>query len=189
MADHHFPWKNAFLNALRQRPVLRFACDVVGIDRTTAWRARQADPEFDAAVEEAIEDGIDNSEAEAFRRGTEGWFEPVIHKGQLAVVTEPVLDEDGCVQLDATGNVRMRPVHDASGKVVPLTVHKFSDALLVATLKARRKAYSTERTEHISPDGSMSPDPVARETRIAQIVAAAEARRKAAENAKPEDFA
>ena len=54
MANHHtFPWHDAFLPALREMPVLLHAAQAVGIDRTTAWRHMEADPDFKAEVEAA----------------------------------------------------------------------------------------------------------------------------------------
>lgn len=168
MAEHLFPWTEAFLAALREYPVLAHAAKVVGIDRTTAWRRAQADKDFADAVEQAMEAGIDRAEKEAFRRGVVGFEEPVIYQGDLMM--REVRDEKGALVYDAAGNVLMQP----------LTVRKHSDALLALVLKGRRRAYSTERQEHVSPDGSMTPDPVARDSRVAQILAAAQQRKAAA---------
>lgn len=81
MANHFYPWHDAFLAALRDYPVLGHACDVVGINRTTAWRARENDPEFAQEVADAMEAGIDRAEREAFARGVTGWREPVFYQG------------------------------------------------------------------------------------------------------------
>lgn len=83
MANHFYPWREAFLAALRDYPVLGHACDVVGINRSTAWRARENDPEFAQEVADAMEAGVDKAEREAFARGVTGWEEPVFHKGQV----------------------------------------------------------------------------------------------------------
>lgn len=160
MAHHYFPWTDAFLAALRQRPVVQHACDVVGIERSTAYRRRHADKEFAQAWDEAMEAGVDAAEAEAFRRGVHGYEEPVIDKGRLAYryerYTEPVEQPDGTIEMAE----RWRPVLDAHGQPVPLTIRKHSDAMLALVLKARRAAYRVERTELTSPDGSMTPQPV-----------------------------
>lgn len=173
MAKHHaFPWTEAFLAALREWPVLAHAANAVGIHRITAWRRMQEDKDFADAVQQAMEEGIDRAEQEAFRRGVVGFEEPVIDKGRLAYAYERYVDEEG--------KEGYRPVLDANGQPVPLTVRKHSDALLALVLKGRRKAYSTERQEHTSPDGSMSPaDPAARESRAAQLLEAARRRREA----------
>lgn len=178
-----------FLAALRRVPVVGIACGAAGIGRTTAYRKRREDAEFAQAWDDALEDGVDKAEAEAFRRGAEGFNEPVVHQGQIAVLTEPVLDDEGNVTYNDKGQMRMRPVLDERGNTIPLTVKKHSDTLLVTVLKARRAAYRVERTELVSPDGSMTPDGVTREARIAAIVAAAEARKQLAEDEPGAEFA
>jgi len=147
-------WRPAFLAALRQMPVLRHACETVGIDRATAWRNRQADPEFNAAVEEAMEEGIDLAEQEAIRRGVWGWEEPVIHQGQLMHTTAP------------------------DGSVVPLTVRKHSDQILALVLKGRRKRVYADRQEITGADGApLQVDETERAARIAAILELARSRR------------
>jgi len=193
MANHHFPWHEAFLAALRSMPVVQHACDAVGIQRSTAYRAREADEAFAQAWDDAMEAGIDRAEQEALRRGMVGFEEPVVYQGQLTPVWKR--DDEGNVVM----RKRERTVHDPvkgeqtfteqvpvqqtdeQGRPVWLTVRKHSDALLALVLKARRKAYSTERTEHVSPDGSMSPlaNETDRSARAAQLLAAARERREA----------
>lgn len=193
MSHTLFPWQEAFLAALRSMPVVQHACDAVGIERSTAYRARLANEDFAKAWEEAMEAGIDRAEQEAFRRGVVGFEEPVVYQGQLTPVYER--DEAGLVKMQARKRMVMDttkgekvevvdqvPVQakDAEGRPMWLTVRKHSDAMLGLVLKARRKAYSTERTELTSPDGSMSPvDEGTRTARVAQLLAAAKARRDA----------
>lgn len=167
--NHHFPWREAFLAALRQYPVLRHGCDVVGIHRSTVANARRDDPEFDQAVADALEDGIDRAEAEAFRRGVVGFHEPVIHQGRLAYVYERKVNEEG--------KEFYEPLLDANGQPVPLTVTKHSDALLALVLKGRREAYSTNRTELTGAGGSPLADDTSRATRVAALLKIAEARK------------
>lgn len=76
-------WRSAFLEALRTVPVIRQACEAAGVERTTAWRARQADEAFAEAWDHAIEEGIDRAEQEAFRRAVQGWDQGVWHQGVL----------------------------------------------------------------------------------------------------------
>ena len=68
MAHHHFDWKPAFLAALRELPVIAHACKAVGIERSTAYRAREADQAFADAWDDAMEEGIDRAEQEAVAR-------------------------------------------------------------------------------------------------------------------------
>ena len=149
MAHHHFDWKPTFLAALRELPVIAHACKAVGIERSTAYRAREADPAFAQAWDEAMEEGIDRAEQEAFRRAVVGYEEPVVHQGRLSYLYERYVDDDGKEQY--------RPVLDANGQPVPLTVRKHSDALLALILKGRRKAVYAERKELTGADGAALP--------------------------------
>jgi len=179
-----------FLAALRRRPVVAYACEASLVSRTDAYRTRRENPEVAKAWDDALEDGIDRAEAEAFRRGSEGFNEPVIHQGQIAVLTEPVLDEEGNVRLNEKGQLVMRPVLDDKGNTIPLTVKKFSDTLLMGVLKARRAAYRVERTEITNPDGSLAAqDDTARAARLAAILEMAERRAQAADNEPGAEFA
>jgi hypothetical protein len=199
MSHHTFPWRDAFLAALRSMPVVQHACDAVGIERCTAYRARKADESFAEAWEEALEAGIDRAEQEAFRRGVVGFEEPVVYQGQLT----PVWARDANGDLireeyevspavgDKPAVMGTRPVQakDANGQPQWLTVRKHSDAMLALVLKARRKTYGTERTELTSPDGSMSPvDESSRAARVAQLLAAARARQEGAAVPQDDDF-
>lgn len=76
-------WKPVFLEGLRTVPVIRQACQAAGVDRSTAWRARQADEAFAEAWDLALEEGIDRAEQEAFRRAVAGWEQGVWHQGTL----------------------------------------------------------------------------------------------------------
>lgn len=89
MAHHYFDWKPTFLAALRELPVVAHACKAVGIERSTAYRARESDPAFATAWDEAMEEGIDRAEQEAFRRAVMGYERPVWYKGEV-VGTETV---------------------------------------------------------------------------------------------------
>lgn len=92
MAVHPFDWKPAFLEALRVVPVVARACEVVGIERSTAYRYAEAHPEFREAWDDAMEVGIDRAEAEAFRRAVDGTEKGVWHQGVL-VGTERVYSD------------------------------------------------------------------------------------------------
>ena len=174
MANHHFPWKDAFLAALRAYPVVSHACDAVGIERSTAYRARDTDEAFSRDWEDAMETGIDRAEKEAFRRGVVGYEEPVIDKGRLAYCYERFVDGDG--------KEGFRPLLDEKGQPVPLTVRKHSDALLALVLKGRRKKVYADRTELTGADGGpvQQVDETAKAARVAQLLAIAQ-QRKAAE--------
>lgn len=144
-----YDWKAIFLEALREMPVIVHACKAAGVNRATAWRAREADPAFAQAWDEAMEEGVDRAEQEAFRRAVVGYEEPVVHHGRLSYLYERYVDEEG--------QERFRPVLDANGQPVPLTVRKHSDALLALILKGRRKAVYAERKELTGADGAALP--------------------------------
>jgi hypothetical protein len=178
MANHHtFPWQEAFLAALRQMPVIRHACDTVGIERTTAWRARQANKDFAQLWDDAMADGVDRAEQEAFRRGVTGWNEPVYHQGRLqyAYRRVPPDPEKGTAE---TWELAL----DESGQPIPATINKRSDSLLTLVLKGRRKEVYAERTEITGADGGpLAIDETTRRARMAAIVEDAK-RRRAAED-------
>lgn len=153
MSNKPFDWKPAYLAALRQVPVIKHACEAAGIDRTTAWRAREADEEFAKAEQEAMEEGIDRAEAEAFRRGIVGFEEPVIDKGRLAYRYERYEEED----VNGIKQEKWRMCLDENGQPIPLTVRKHSDAMLGLVLKGRRKNVYSERKELTGADGAALP--------------------------------
>jgi hypothetical protein len=171
MAHHHFDWKPAFLAALRELPVIAHACKAVGIERSTAYRAREADQAFADAWDDAMEEGIDRAEQEAFRRAVVGFEEPVIDKGRLAYRYERYEDEDGAEHY--------RLQLDANGQPIPLTVRKHSDALLALYLKGRRKKVYADRTEVTGPEGGpvAQVDETAKAARVAQLLALAQQRK------------
>jgi hypothetical protein len=172
MSHHLFPWYAAFLAALREKPVVQHACDAVGIERSTAYRARQADKAFADAWADAMEAGVDRAESEAFRRGVEGYEEPVVDKGRLAYRYERYLDDDG--------GEHWRILLGADGQPVPLTIRKHSDQLLAKVLSARRAAYRTERTELTGADGGpMQMDATTRAARVVALTELARRRREA----------
>ena len=92
MARHPYPWQNVFCESLRTWPVVQTACDIVGIERSTAYRARHADEDFAKAWEEAMEAGVDRAEQEAMRRAVQGVEKAVWHQG-VPVGTETVYSD------------------------------------------------------------------------------------------------
>lgn len=175
MAQHPFPWREAFLASLREVPVVARACDAVGIQRSTAYRAAEADPAFQEAWDDAIETGVDRAEAEAFRRGVTGFEEPALDKGHLVYRHERYVDEGGKEQ--------WRMLLDDAGQPVPLTIRKHSDTLLALFLKGRRKKVYADRTELTGADGGpvATADATQRAARAALLLKLAEARKKLAE--------
>lgn len=164
-------WTQPFLDALRSLGKVSPAARAVGVATRAIAERRKADADFAAAVEEAIDECHDGLEVEMVRRARDGAQEPIIYKGQLQYLTEPVLDDDGNVVRDATGEVVQRPVRDANGDFVPLTVAKKSDAMLALALKGYRKRTFAERTELTGADGEPLNPEVSDADRAARIAA------------------
>ena len=174
MSSKPFDWKPPYLAALREIPVVAHGCKAVGIERSTAYRAREADEDFAKAWDEAMEEGVDRAEKEAFRRGIVGYEEPVIDKGRLAYQYERYETED--IDGHKTEHYRIRL--DEHGQPIPLTVRKHSDAILALVLKGRRKKVYADRTELTGPEGApVVIDETAKAARVAQLLALAQQRK------------
>lgn len=61
-------WKTKFLTKLRESACVRDSCEAVGIDRTTAYKARERDQAFAAAWDAALEDACDSLESALRKR-------------------------------------------------------------------------------------------------------------------------
>lgn len=142
-------WKPIFLAALAEVPIVSNAAKLARIDYRRVWRVRQEDEDFAKAWDDAMEQGVDKAEQEAFRRAVVGFEEPVIDKGRLAYRYERYEAEDGSEQY--------RLMLDENGQPIPLTVRKHSDALLALYLKGRRKSVYAERKELTGADGAALP--------------------------------
>lgn len=177
-----YDWKPIFLASLREVPVVSRAATAAGVDRTTAYAARDTDEQFTKAWDEAMEDGVDVAEAEAFRRAVQGFEEPVVYQGSITPRMAPMFDVDGKPVIDdVTKTQKWGPVLDENGVPVPLTVRRHSDTLLTVILKGRRKKVYAERTELTGADGGPVAhlDDATRTARVAQLLAAAASRREA----------
>lgn len=118
-------WAPRFLASLRETANIRASAEAAGVDRTTAYRRRDSDPAFAAAMAAALDDAVDSLELEARRRAYHGVRKPVIYQGEVSGVW---LDEAG-----------RRVSHDAPGaRFVPLTLVEYSDTLMIFLLKAHR---------------------------------------------------
>ena len=168
------PWVEPFLASLRACGVYAKAARRVGVSYSAVMALKANNADFAHACDEALEEAVDNAEAEAWRRGVEGFEEPVIHQGQLTLQYRR--DENGNVLLSEAGHPI--PLTDEHGNVVPLTVRKYSDPMLALVLKGRRKKIFAERTEITGADGgAVSIDDTARAARVAQLMALAQQRK------------
>ena len=111
--------REAFLAALRLQPNITLAAAAAHLSRQAMYEWRDKDADFAADWDAALQEGIDLAEAEMWRRGVEGWDEPVY--GKL-------------------------PGRDAGDGQVG-TVRKHSDAMLTLALKAHRPEKYRERQD------------------------------------------
>lgn len=82
MGDTRHHWTKAFLGALSEVGLLTYAAEAAGVDRSTVFRRRREDEEFEQAVQDALEQAADKLEREARRRAVEGVEEPVYQGGK-----------------------------------------------------------------------------------------------------------
>ncbi len=116
------------------------ACLAAGVSRSTYKRWRRDDPDFDAHLEEAYQEAVDEAEAEVRHRGVHGVEESVIHKGELMYQTDPI---SGVLVLD-----------DDFMPVV-LTVNRKSDRMLELYVKANRADYRDRRDTRVTFEGGV----------------------------------
>jgi hypothetical protein len=135
--QHYAPqalWHDALFAALALTGNVTSAAGAAHIERKTAYLARDRDPAFRARWADALDAAADRLEEEARRRAHDGVDEPVIYQG------EP------CGSwVDAAGNVVSKDT--PSARLVPLTVKKYSDGLLMFLLKACRPEKYRERQD------------------------------------------
>jgi hypothetical protein len=106
-----------FLKALADTGIVSAAVEIAGTSRTRVYELRKRDPAFAASWEEAEERAADALEAEAWRRAVDGVQEPLVSGGRI------VRDDDG----------------------QPIAIRRYSDALMIALLKARRPGRFKDR--------------------------------------------
>ena len=114
--------KARLLEARRASDYLTEACKIAGVGIRTVYDWRESDEVFsqayEAAKQQADEVYLEELRKEVKRRGLHGVEEPVIYGGKPRMVKDPV-----------------------TGKMVPLTVRRFSDNLLMFEVKRRDPAY------------------------------------------------
>jgi hypothetical protein len=120
------PKVDAFLAAIRVMPNVTRAAHAAKIHRSQHYAKMKSSPEYEAEFQDALRVGCDALSDVAVIRATEGWEEPVVYQGKIALHEEP-----------------------GSGKVVPLTVRRIDNRLLRFILKCRHPEYR-ERTEKSS---------------------------------------
>jgi hypothetical protein len=134
--QHYAPkalWHDAFFATLALTGNVTRAAEAANIERKTAYLARERDPAFRARWADALDEASDRLEEEARRRAY-GVDEPVIFQGEPCVTW-----------VGPDGNVVGKEAPGA--RLVPLTVKKYSDGLLMFLLKACRPEKYRERQD------------------------------------------
>ena len=114
--------KARLLEARRATDYLTEACKIAGVGVRTVYDWKERDEAFveayEAAKQQADAVHLEELRKEVKRRGLYGVEEPVIFGGKPRMVKDPV-----------------------TGKMIPLTVRRFSDNLLMFEVKRRDPAY------------------------------------------------
>lgn len=137
-----------FLDAYGECGVIKYACRVAQINRSTVRYWLEHDKDFKDVFPDSKEDACDTLEFAAYTQAVEGTEEPAVSMGKLVYEEELVLDENGEQVYDSKG----RPV-TRRGNLV--TIKKYSPQLLITLLKANMPEKYRERTqvEHSGPGG------------------------------------
>lgn len=126
---------NIFFAELAKHGLVATAARTAEIDRSHAYKLRDADPEFAERWLEALDLYADGLEKAAHQRAVDGLVKPVLHQGNLTFLYKlgpdgrPLKDDDGHYILDL----------DEEGKPKFLHTREYSDSLLALMLKAKRK--------------------------------------------------
>lgn len=75
-------WREKFLRLFADMGVVYRAAAASNVHRSEVYRTIHEDPAFAAAFEEARRTFVERAEAEVYRRGMEGWEEPVYQGGE-----------------------------------------------------------------------------------------------------------
>lgn len=105
-----------FLAALRQCPNIGEACQAAGIGRRTVYEWREDDEDFAKEWEDAVQDGVDVLEKEMWRRGVEGYEEPVFFQGQSVESVRKYSDSLAMFLAKGHRPEKYRERHDVSSK-------------------------------------------------------------------------
>jgi hypothetical protein len=134
--------KKAFLSAYSESGNVTAAAMIAGVGRRTHYDWLDSDKQYAHDFQQAGEEAVDLLELEARRRAASGVDEPVIHQGQL--MGRWVNAKGETVAPDAAG-----------AKMIPLTIKRYSDTLLIFLMKGARpeKYRDNARVEHTGKDG------------------------------------
>lgn len=105
-------WEKAFLTALAKTGNVTKAARAAKIDRSTAYKLRDEQPDFALAWQAAREEAADLLEAEAHRRAVTGTLEPVYYQGKRCGTIRRYSDTLLVVLLKANRPTKFRERHD-----------------------------------------------------------------------------
>lgn len=66
------PWKQRFLTALAEKPIISLACEAANCSRAAAYSHKREDADFSQAWEEAWEQGWERLESKGYDMGMDG---------------------------------------------------------------------------------------------------------------------
>ena len=152
------PKIRAFLAAIRVMPNVTRAAHAAKIHKSQHYAKLKSSPEYAAAFQQALQIGYDALSDVAVTRATDGWEEPIVYQGRIALQEEP-----------------------GTGKVVPVTVRRIDNQLLRFILERRHPEYRERVEESGTVDIHVLMDNL---NAGRQRVADEKAEREAEENAK-----
>lgn len=175
MSHKYPPWVNPFLQHLKTSMNMAESCRVVGVSYSAMQALKLKDGDFQAAVDEAMEEATDWHEAEMRRRAFTGNDEPVIYQGQPTPVFER--DGNGKIRVDEDGNA-IQAV-DANGNPRFVTVRKYSDSLAMFLMKGYRRRVFGDKQEITGANGGALAmvDETKKAARLAALLALAQQRK------------
>ena len=138
--------QEGFLKALSDTGSVTAAVAMAGTSRSRVYELRKADPAFAADWDEAEEIAADRLEDEARRRAVEGVPEPLVSAGKI------VRDDDG----------------------QPIAIRRYSDALLLALLRAHRPPRHERSVRFTLPALRSAADAASAMASITAVVASGE---------------
>lgn len=143
--------QSAFLAAYRLTGSITLAAKAAKVERGLHYRWLEEEA-YQFAFESAKEEAAQGLEDEAIRRAHFGVAEPLVYQGQFQFKLRPAKDADGNPVMSGTKRV-MEPYG------APLTVQKYSDALMMFLLRGLRPEKYRERisTELSGPAGGPIP--------------------------------
>jgi len=109
----------AFLAAIQVMPLVKRAAKAAGVHRCSHYRKLESSPAYASVFREAQRIGYDAIFDLAVERAVIGWDEPIVYRGRISLRKDP-----------------------DTGELIPLTVRKFDNQLLMCILKHYHPAYA-----------------------------------------------